>query len=58
MMLFTTIVVYMNILQTVEISKKLIEYRREKLTPIAIISQGTTVHQKVIIGCLNEFEND
>ncbi|AHG59970.1 siroheme synthase CysG [Buchnera aphidicola] len=51
-----TLVIYMGILQAKEISKKLIEFGRSKSTPIAIIGQGTTINQKVIIGRLDEIE--
>ncbi|WAI18433.1 MAG: siroheme synthase CysG [Buchnera aphidicola (Acyrthosiphon caraganae)] len=51
-----TLVVYMGTYQAVYIAKKLIKFGRSKLTPIAIVSKGTTVHQKVIIGHLSEIE--
>jgi len=51
-----TLVVYMGTFQAVYIAKKLITLGRSKSTPIAIISHGTTIHQKVIIGCLSEIE--
>lgn len=51
-----TLVVYMGTFQAAYIAEKLIKMGRSKLTPIAIIGQGTTVHQKVIIGCLSEIE--
>lgn len=51
-----TLVVYMGTLKAVYIAQKLITFGRSKLTPIAIIVQGTTIHQKVIVGCLGEIE--
>lgn len=51
-----TIVVYMGTLKAIKISKKLILHGRLKSTPIAIVSQGTTLQQKVIIGRLDEVE--
>ncbi|QCI17234.1 uroporphyrinogen-III C-methyltransferase [Buchnera aphidicola (Aphis helianthi)] len=51
-----TIVVYMGSLKALEISKQLIFHGRLKSTPIAIISQGTTINQKVIIGRLDELD--
>jgi len=51
-----TLVIYMGTLQAVNIAKKLIKFGRLRSTPIAIISKGTTVDQKVIIGCLSEME--
>lgn len=51
-----TLVVYMGSLKALEISKKLILHGRSKSTPIAIISQATTIHQKVIIGRLDEID--
>ncbi|QCI18388.1 uroporphyrinogen-III C-methyltransferase [Buchnera aphidicola (Aphis nasturtii)] len=49
-----TLVVYMGSLNALEISEKLILYGRLRSTPIAIISQSTTINQKVIIGRLDE----
>ncbi|QCO70974.1 siroheme synthase CysG [Buchnera aphidicola] len=51
-----TLVIYMGTFQAIYIAKKLITLGRSKLTPIAVVSQGTTMHQKVIIGCLSEIE--
>ncbi|ANZ22623.1 sirohydrochlorin ferrochelatase [Buchnera aphidicola (Diuraphis noxia)] len=53
---FYTLVVYMGTLNAIEISEKLIMYGRLKSTPIAIISEGTTMNQKVIIGRLDEIK--
>ncbi|QCI18952.1 siroheme synthase CysG [Buchnera aphidicola] len=49
-----TLVVYMASLKASEISKQLILHGRLKSTPIAIVSQGTTLNQNVIIGRLDE----
>jgi len=51
-----TLVIYMGTFQAVYIAKKLIKLGRSKLTPIAIVSKGTTIYQKVIVGCLSEIE--
>lgn len=51
-----TLVVYMGSLKALEISQQLILHGRLKSTPIAIISQGTTINQKVIIGRLDEID--
>ncbi|QFQ32588.1 uroporphyrinogen-III C-methyltransferase [Buchnera aphidicola (Aphis fabae)] len=51
-----TLVVYMGSLKALEISKKLILHGRLKSTPIAIISQGTTINQQVLIGRLDEID--
>ncbi|ALD15359.1 sirohydrochlorin ferrochelatase [Buchnera aphidicola (Aphis glycines)] len=51
-----TLVVYMGSLNALEISEKLILHGRSKSTPIAIISNGTTINQEVIIGRLDEIE--
>ncbi|WP_343154101.1 siroheme synthase CysG [Buchnera aphidicola (Aphis aurantii)] len=51
-----TLVIYMARLQALEISKQLILHGRLKSTPIAIISQGTTINQEVIIGRLDEID--
>lgn len=51
-----TIVIYMGTLKAVEISKKIIMHGRLKSTPIAIVGQGTTLNQKVIIGTLDNVE--
>lgn len=51
-----TLVVYMGSLNALEISEKLILHGRLKSTPIAIISNGTTINQKVIIGRLDEID--
>ncbi|AWH90375.1 uroporphyrinogen-III C-methyltransferase [Buchnera aphidicola (Melanaphis sacchari)] len=52
-----TLVVYMGSLQIIEISQKLIFYGCKKSTPIALISQGTTINQRVVIGKLGETSN-
>lgn len=49
-----TLVVYMGSLQALNISQKLIFHGRSKSTPIAVISQGTMITQKVFIGRLDE----
>jgi len=51
-----TLVVYMGTVQATDISKKLIKFGRLKSTPIAIVSKGTTINQKIIIGRLDEVE--
>jgi len=51
-----TLVIYMGTLQALEISKKLIFFGRLKSTPVAIISQGTTFNQKVIISSLDQID--
>ncbi|QIQ41435.1 MAG: uroporphyrinogen-III C-methyltransferase [Buchnera aphidicola (Aphis urticata)] len=49
-----TLVVYMGSLNALEISETLILHGRLRSTPIAIISQSTTINQQVIIGRLDE----
>ncbi|CAL4326481.1 siroheme synthase CysG [Buchnera aphidicola] len=51
-----TLVIYMGTFQTNEISKTLIKFGRLKSTPIAIISEGTTINQKIVIGRLDNIE--
>ncbi|CAL4324870.1 Siroheme synthase [Buchnera aphidicola (Protaphis terricola)] len=51
-----TLVIYMASLKASEISKQLILNGRLQSTPVAIISQGTTIKQKVTIGRLDEID--
>lgn len=47
-----TLVIYMGTLKATEITKKLIEYGRDKDTPVAVISNGTLANQIVKTGHL------
>jgi uroporphyrin-III C-methyltransferase/precorrin-2 dehydrogenase/sirohydrochlorin ferrochelatase len=51
-----TLVVYMGMFNATDIAKKLIHCGRAASTPVAIVEKGTTVNQKVIIGCLEDVE--
>jgi len=51
-----TLVVYMGKSKVGDISKKLIFHNRSKDTPVAIVSQGTTSNQNVIIERLDNLE--
>ncbi|CAD83682.1 siroheme synthase [Candidatus Blochmanniella floridana] len=51
-----TIVIYMGQLNAVNISKNLICHGRHIYTPVAIISRGTYLDQKILIGTLIELE--
>ncbi|CAL4324924.1 siroheme synthase CysG [Buchnera aphidicola] len=51
-----TLVIYMGSLQALNISQKLIFHGRSKSTPIAVISKGTMIKQKVFIGRLDELD--
>ncbi|CAL4324104.1 siroheme synthase CysG [Buchnera aphidicola] len=53
---FYTLVIYMGSLQAVDISRKLILHGCLQSTPVAIVGQGTTINQKVIIGRLDEMK--
>ncbi|AGH80437.1 bifunctional siroheme synthase 1,3-dimethyluroporphyriongen III dehydrogenase/siroheme ferrochelatase/uroporphyrinogen methyltransferase [Psychromonas sp. CNPT3] len=49
-----TLVVYMGLLQTEKIQTQLLHFGRDKKTPVALISHGTTTEQHVILGTLEE----
>ncbi|SFD29289.1 uroporphyrin-III C-methyltransferase [Pseudoalteromonas denitrificans DSM 6059] len=49
-----TLAVYMGVIKSPYIQAKLIEFGREKTTPIAIVENGTRQNQRVITGTLSE----
>ncbi|MCP3908459.1 MAG: uroporphyrinogen-III C-methyltransferase [Oceanicoccus sp.] len=49
-----TLVFYMGLVGLPTICQKLIEYGRDTQTPIALIQQGTTEHQRVLVSTLKE----
>ena len=53
-----TIVFLMGLYNLPQISTKLIEIGREKDTPCAVISKGTTSEQKTVVGTLETIQNE
>ena len=51
-----TLVVYMGLIQSQEIQTQLLTFGRAPETPIALISQGTRVDQRVVLGKLENLQ--
>lgn len=52
-----TLVFYMGLVGLPVICKQLVEHGRCAETPVAIIQQGTTCHQRVLVGCLSDISD-
>lgn len=49
-----TLVVYMGLIQSLEIQTQLLKFGRDANTPVALINKGTSADQHVVIGKLSE----
>ena len=49
-----TLAIYMGTMKAADISEQLIQHGREATTPVAVISRGTRVDQRVVTGTLQD----